>query len=127
MEIYNSSNNKVVDIGISLLSNPQKEKKKKQYFNKQIIPKSQDSTNSNNEKCDYKEELINKIRNYLYNSNDINMQNNSFDKFMMFLIDTQIKLIKYQNIYENIDDVNINDENGLDTLDSIDIIRKDNN
>ena len=43
----------------------------------------------------------------------------------MFLIDTQIKLIKYQNIYENIDDVNINDENGLDTLDSIDIIRKD--
>ena len=127
MEIYNSSNNKVVDIGISLLSNPLKEKTKKQYFNKQIIPKSQDFNTSNYEKCDYKEELINKIRHYLYNTNDINMQNSSFDKFMMFLIDTQIKLIKYQNIYENIDDVNINDENGLDTLDSIDIIRKDNN
>tara|TARA_B100001250_G_C19418478_1_gene622146 strand:- start:389 stop:682 length:294 start_codon:yes stop_codon:yes gene_type:complete len=97
MEIYNSE--KKVDIGLGLLTNPSKKKKKKHFS----IKKTEDNINTeNNDNCQEKTILIDELNDFFKNKT---LDIKEYDDLMQSIINLQIKLIKYKNFLKKIDDL----------------------
>jgi hypothetical protein len=99
MEIYNSE--KKVDIGLGLLTNPNKKKKKKHFIvtennkEKEIESQSLDKTQE-------QQEIIEEFSNFILNNNS---ESNEYDELMSSLILCITKLIKYKKFMKKIDNL----------------------
>ena len=99
MEIYKDK--KVCDIGINLLTNPNK--KKKNFFKKKSINNSTENNTKNDDYSELNEELINIFREFVYNKKCSICDNESINSLMTSLIDTQFKILKFKNLFYSID------------------------
>ena len=99
MEIYNSE--KKVDIGLGLLTNPNKKKKKKHF----IVTENNKDTDSESTKLDKtqeQQEIINEFSNYILNNDS---ESNEYDELMSSLIVCMTKLIKYKKFMKKIENL----------------------
>ena len=99
MEIYNSD--KKVDIGLGLLTNPSKKKKKKYFDIKKVDEENISNENISEEQTD-EVLLINGLKDYM-KKKSIGIK--EFDELMQGLIHLQLKLIKYKTFLEKIDNL----------------------
>ena len=101
MEIYNSE--KKVDIGLGLLTNPNKKKKTTKTFYK-INTKEENNTDNKDEISEINNQIIEEFTNILLKKKNNDLPE-EYNELMESLVNTQIKLIKYKNFLEKIDNL----------------------
>lgn len=104
MEIHNSE--KKVDIGLGLLTNPNKKKKKKHFIvkNSNNENNKEEESNENKEgKCTEKDTLIQEFTKFINKTDNSKNIDIEYNELMESLINLQVKLIKHKIFIEKIE------------------------